>query len=156
MTEVPVMCRGREVTALVDDEYADILLAHRWWISRGRKQPYAMGLVDGRYVLLHRYVWHLAHGTPPTGVVDHINGDTLDCRLANLRDVTRAVNRANTATVEGIKRTDGGRYRVTVRVGGCSITATLPTYDAAVDWRAGYLALATGQGAWRWARTSGC
>jgi hypothetical protein len=42
-------------------------------------------------VLFHRQI----HPSPPGLVVDHISGDKLDNRIANLRNVTQAVNSAN-------------------------------------------------------------
>lgn len=46
----------------------------------------------------HVVVWEEAHGLIPPGfMVDHINGDTHDNRLENLRLATRAQNGANSA-----------------------------------------------------------
>lgn len=43
----------------------------------------------------HRLAWFLHYGVWPIGEIDHINGDPLDNRIANLRVVDRAGNSQN-------------------------------------------------------------
>ena len=50
--------------------------------------------ICGRYYRAHRLVWVYLHGIW-SHEVDHINGDRLDNRLCNLREVTRQVNSMN-------------------------------------------------------------
>ena len=42
-----------------------------------------------------RLAWLYVHGEWPKGDIDHINGDKLDNRICNLRDVPRHVNSQN-------------------------------------------------------------
>ena len=44
---------------------------------------------------LHRIVWTLCHDQLPTLTIDHINGDRLDNRIENLREVSLSENRLN-------------------------------------------------------------
>lgn len=43
----------------------------------------------------HRLAWFLVHGVWPDGAIDHINGDRLDNRIANLRIASHSVNMQN-------------------------------------------------------------
>lgn len=45
--------------------------------------------------LAHRVAWALHHGEWPTQVIDHVNGDRADNRIANLRLATKSENAAN-------------------------------------------------------------
>jgi hypothetical protein len=49
----------------------------------------------GRTCAVHRLAWLLSYGAWPDKVIDHIDGDKLNNRLANLRDATAAENQQN-------------------------------------------------------------
>ena len=80
---------------------------HFTWLqpAQGRRVNGRAGQIKAGYlyitVLGHRGVpathiaWIHTHGHRPNGVIDHINGDTLDNRLANLRDVNPKTNAEN-------------------------------------------------------------
>ena len=48
--------------------------------------------VDGKRHQAHRLVWFMVKGSWPENQLDHINGDKLDNRIENLREVTNAEN----------------------------------------------------------------
>lgn len=114
--------------ALVDDE--DAHLADLRWNANVRQS----GVVYGQRIvprpdggetclMLHREVLGLEPGDGKT--VDHINGDGLDCRRANLRIVTVKENARNRAGANaksasgllGVHRR-GARWQATIRVDG--------------------------------------
>lgn len=90
MTIIPL---SKGYAAQVDDVDAD-LAANRYWVTvNGQRHAYAQRSGEGGKVYLHREIAERVGGPIPAGhVVDHINGDTLDCRRANLRTVPHRVN----------------------------------------------------------------
>lgn len=92
----------------------------KWWNTRysGREVggermftdggPYRYFKLDKKSYLAHRVIWKLIHGYWPENI-DHINGNGVDNRLVNLREVTMAENmknkkayKSNTSGVSGV------------------------------------------------------
>lgn len=103
---------------------------------------YLVGGIDGKRYLAHRVVWACAHGRWPEGEVDHINGDTRDNRICNLREVDRtgncrnaALRSNNTSGCVGVSRS-GARWLARIGTGKDRKTlGTFSTFDAAVSAR---------------------
>ena len=102
--------------ALVDDDDYSRLSVHTWHANKrvrnGRIEWRAMRTINftkreksPQTLMLHRAVLRLEPGD--RRIVDHINGDPLDCRKANLRIVTHSQNQLNGR----IKRRGSSRYR---------------------------------------------
>jgi hypothetical protein len=73
--------------------------AHRYGGKRAgtvNNHGYVRVKMDGKDYAAHRIIWAIVHGEIPAGaLIDHINGDTQDNRLCNLRLATPSQNTAN-------------------------------------------------------------
>lgn len=101
--EIPLSGRlGAGKVTLIDEADLPLVTASRWHLNNG----YARTKRDNRMLLMHRLLLD-----PPDGMyVDHINGDRLDNRRANLRLVTPAQNMWNRRPNTG-RRAKGARWR---------------------------------------------
>lgn len=126
--EIP-LTKGR--AAIVDAADFDWLSEHKWSLNRGsadRQTAYAVHhcKIAGqrRIVTMHR----LIIGAKPGQLVDHINGDGLDNRRANLRLCNhtqnmrnRRVARTNKTGFKGVLLAEG-RYRVSITEDGRQVS----------------------------------
>lgn len=90
---------------------------------------YRHGALIGTCQLAHRVAWAMHYDEQPS-VIDHINGDPADNRIANLRSVTRSDNQKNmkqnsnnTTGVTGVYRVQGPKpWRAAIKTGGKHIS----------------------------------
>ncbi len=107
--------------ALIDDADFEWLSGFRWELSAtgyAVRRPVVGG--KRRNVRMHREIMQ----APPEFEVDHINGNKLDNRRANLRLATKSQNQANacrrrnnSSGFKGVSK-DGNRWKAAIGVGG--------------------------------------
>lgn len=68
---------------------------------------------EGKDYSNHRVIWYFKYGMFPEKHLDHINGNILDNRISNLREVTDSQNKQNTHKAKGYCKR-GDRYYVKV------------------------------------------
>lgn len=85
-------------TARTSIEDKDLVLRGRWWVDKGRNGVfYVRGRVDGLLTGLHRAITNCPSGK----VVDHIDGEGLNCTRGNLRICSRKENSRNSSPNKG-------------------------------------------------------
>lgn len=125
-----------------------------WRISRGTRIAGAVAgnhRIDGYvYIAIDkvlyrrtRLIWLYVHGKWPSEHIDHINRDTSDDKLTNLREATRSqnlgnrkINKNNSTGFKGVFERDG-RFRAYVNVNGRRLN--IGTYSTAEQAGAAYM-----------------
>ena len=138
----------RDIEGLkIDDEDMEKFGRFKWYkiVNKRRKdgtpyQTYVVrreSMVNGiprRIVYLHREITQAKKGD----VTDHINGDPLDNRKANLRLTTHSGNHLNTPSAKGVYQTRHGKWRARVKLNRKYIY--LGTFGTFEEARVAYLA----------------
>jgi hypothetical protein len=89
------------------------------------KIGYRKIVINCHQLYAHHVAWYLGHGEWPTEMIDHINGDRDDNRLANLRLANQSQQNFNTKTSvmntsghKGVARcSKTGRWRAYIMIG---------------------------------------
>lgn len=82
--------------------------------------------VDGRVYRAHRLAWLYVHGRWPVDQIDHIDGDKLNNRIANLREATatqqqhnRGLSKRNKSGFKGVYwKRDVRKWHAQIRIAG--------------------------------------
>lgn len=102
-------------------------LKHLWGKAAGffeASTGYRRVCFQGTTYYVHRLVWFHFYGAMPAHEIDHINGDRLDNRIANLRDIPKKKNLQNRTKILsktgflGVTRKPGGKYVAQITVDG--------------------------------------
>lgn len=125
----------------------------RWLRTKGRMRAgqaagatdtygYRVIRADGVLYKAHRLAWLYVHGCWPEGLLDHINREPGDNRIANLREATQSenmhnANRHSKSGVPGVRwRADRSRWVAQIRVGYRQhVLGSFPTKQEAIDAR---------------------
>lgn len=78
-----------------------------------RSDGYIITAIRNRLIFAHRVAWCHYYGEWPKQLIDHINMDRSDNRIANLRDCSKSYNNANT----GPRRNNTSGYKGVVQKG---------------------------------------
>lgn len=80
----------------IDLDKVSLLKKHKVYIRKQSDKIYAAISIDNKKVMLHRYLMKIINEEYSINkVVDHINGDSLDNRISNLRICTHKQNMQN-------------------------------------------------------------
>ncbi len=128
-------------------------LTWRVWRSPNAPAGHIAGAVTGSYrhvswgtgcrLKAHRVAWALHHGRWPKCHIDHIDGDGLNNRIANLREVTQGENmrnarqRVGASGARGVHR-HGQKWRAKIQIGRRQIL--LGSFETIEEAKAAYRA----------------
>lgn len=100
--------------------------------------------IDGKAYKAHRVAWVFVHGDAPQGLLDHVDRNPQNNRIANLREVSehqsnqnKRLYKNNRAGVKGIGwQANARKWRVRIQANGhVHHLGTYETFDAAVKAR---------------------
>lgn len=92
---------GRGMVVAVDDDDYLAMSALKWRVGGTKKHPYAVRTATNHQGSRNEYMHRSLLGNP-SGVVDHIDGNTLNNTRANLRVVTHSENNRNNHVIRSL------------------------------------------------------
>jgi hypothetical protein len=112
-------------------------------LNRSSKSRYPQIFVDNKAYALHRLIWIWVHGQIPDGMcIDHINGETMDNRIDNLRLASPVENwrnrRIRRGTKSGYKGVSKQPYNYTAYLSVGGVRQHLGSFKTAEEAAAAY------------------
>jgi hypothetical protein len=122
-------------SSIIDVDFLELVKKYKWYEKNG----YVRGAkaCDNNKIFLHRLITNC----PNNMVIDHINKDTLDNRLSNLRICTQKDNARNRDYIKsnkhvGVKLVASGNYQACITVNYKTIyLGTFSEFECAVQAR---------------------
>ncbi len=107
---------------------------------------YLVIYIDAHLYLAHRLAWLFAYGEWPEHLIDHINMDRLDNRLANLRNASKSLNAQNQRDANSRNKESGlmgvsrnhGRWKARLQLDGKQVF--LGSFDTPEEAHQAYVA----------------
>jgi len=85
--------KSKKGMAIWNGKYANKIAGCNTKTKSGKS--YRIISINSKRYMAHRIIWLIVKGKEPVNDIDHINGDGIDNRIKNLRDVTRTENNKN-------------------------------------------------------------
>jgi len=123
--------------------HSEKLLTEAGTIIKSRGKSYRTIGVLGKYYKAHRLAWLYEYGVWPK-IIDHLNGNSTDNRIANLRSCSQFENCQNHKRVKnssnlpvGVRISTSGRYQARITANGTlhHIGTFVTVQDAAIAYR---------------------
>ncbi|MFL1672175.1 HNH endonuclease [Paenibacillus dendritiformis] len=92
-----VKYRSDMLVTMIDRDSFDVVNGYHgsWFVHKNRHNLYVKMCLREKGKNVYHFLHRVVNDCPPGLVVDHINGDTLDNRKSNLRNVTLGENTKN-------------------------------------------------------------
>jgi hypothetical protein len=127
-----------EFKVTIDTAYVRHVEGYTWSIARMRRKFYAVtGMKSLNRKAKTTYMHALLNGTPPGLVTDHIDDNSLNNRLSNLRSVTIQENLFNQPRAKGYIKLGENRFRACIMLNQKYIHIGI--FKTAIEARAAYI-----------------
>jgi hypothetical protein len=154
MTDLRAAISKEDVEALLHYKKEDGTFVWKSRHGSRKANSHAGYLEDGGYLVIkihgrqykaHRLAWLLEYGTFPLNSIDHVNGNKVDNRICNLKDVSHSTNILNQSKPRIDNKSgflgvspNGSGWRAELKVGGKK--RNFGTYPTPEQAHAAYMA----------------